>query len=103
MLSGFLDYLIVWVVTFTLVSAGAALSQQLDDALVAATVLVCFLVAWLAYPVTMETLTRGRSLGKMAAGRARCGTTRDPSRSGTRSPVGCWASSRSTCCGAFPP
>jgi uncharacterized RDD family membrane protein YckC len=67
-LSGFLDYLIVWVVTFTLVSAGAALSQQLDDALIAATLLVCFLVAWLAYPVTVETLTRGRSLGKMAAG-----------------------------------
>jgi uncharacterized RDD family membrane protein YckC len=68
MLSGFLDYLIVWVVTFTLVSAGAALSRQLDDALIAGTLLVCFLIAWLAYPVTMETLTRGRSLGKMAAG-----------------------------------
>ena len=67
-LSGFLDYLIVWVMTFTLVSAGTALSQQLDDALIAATVLVCFLVAWLVYPVTIETLTRGRSLGKMAAG-----------------------------------
>lgn len=68
MLSGFLDYLIVWVATFTLISAGAALSQQLDDALIAATMLVCFLIAWLAYPVTIETLTRGRSLGKMAAG-----------------------------------
>ena len=68
MLSGFLDYTIVWVVTFTLVSAGAALSRQLDDALVAATLLVCFLVAWLGYPITMETLTRGRSLGKMATG-----------------------------------
>jgi uncharacterized RDD family membrane protein YckC len=68
MLSGFLDYTIVWVVTFTLVSAGAALARQLDDALVAATLLVCFLAAWLGYPITMETLTRGRSLGKMAAG-----------------------------------
>ncbi len=67
-LSGFLDYTLVWVVTFTLVSAGSALSRQLDDALVAATLLVCFLVAWLGYPITMETLTRGRSLGKMAAG-----------------------------------
>jgi uncharacterized RDD family membrane protein YckC len=67
-LSGFLDYLIVWVATFTLVSAGAAMSRQLDDALVAATVLVCFLIAWLVYPITIETLTRGRSLGKMAAG-----------------------------------
>ena len=67
-LSGFLDYLIVWVATFTLVSAGAAMSRQLDDALVAATVLVCFLLAWLVYPITIETLTRGRSLGKMAAG-----------------------------------
>ena len=44
------------------------MSQQLDDALIAATVLVCFLIAWLVYPVTIETLTRGRSLGKMAAG-----------------------------------
>jgi uncharacterized RDD family membrane protein YckC len=68
MRSGFLDSLIVWVATFTLISAGAALSQQLDDALIAATMLVCFLIAWLAYPVTIETLTRGRSLGKMAAG-----------------------------------
>ena len=67
-LSGFLDYLIVWVATFTLVSAGTALSRQLDDALIAATVLVCFLTAWLVYPITIETLTRGRSLGKMAAG-----------------------------------
>lgn len=67
-LSGFLDYTIVWVVTFTLVSAGTALSRQLDDALIAATVLVFFLAAWLGYPITMETLTRGRSLGKMAAG-----------------------------------
>ena len=67
-LSGFLDYTIVWVVTFTLVSAGSALSRQLDEALVAATLLVCFLIAWLGYPITMETLTRGRSLGKMAAG-----------------------------------
>jgi uncharacterized RDD family membrane protein YckC len=67
-LSGFLDYLIVWVVTFTLVSAGTALSRQLDDALIAATLLVCFLTAWLVYPITIETLTRGRSLGKMAAG-----------------------------------
>jgi uncharacterized RDD family membrane protein YckC len=67
-LSGFLDYLIVWVVTFTLLSAGAALSQQLDQALIAATMLVCFLAAWLAYPIAIETLTRGRSLGKMATG-----------------------------------
>lgn len=68
MLSGFLDYLIVWVVTFTLASAGAALASQLDDALIASTMLVCFLAAWVGYPITMETLTRGRSLGKMAAG-----------------------------------
>lgn len=67
-LSGFLDYMIVWVVTFTLVPAGSALAGRLDDALISATLLVCFLAAWLGYPITMETLTRGRSLGKMAAG-----------------------------------
>ena len=91
MLSGFLDYLIVWVVTFTLVSSGAALSRQLDDALVAATVLVCFLVAWLAATVTIETLTRGRSLGKMAAGLR---TVRDDAGPITFRRVHPWAAGR---------
>ncbi len=67
-LSGFIDYLIVVALSFALLTAGSALARQLDDALVAAVLLVSFLLAWVAYPVAIETLTRGRSVGKMAAG-----------------------------------
>ena len=104
MLSGFLDYLIVWVVTFTLVSAGAALSQQLDDALIAATVLVCFLGRLAGVPRHHRD-PHPRSEPRQDGGRAahRAGRRADRSRSGTRSPAACWESSRSTCCGASPP
>lgn len=67
-LSGVIDYVSVWVVMLGLVSAAGALSAQLDSALVSATALVGFVVAWLVYPTTIETVTRGRSLGKLATG-----------------------------------
>ena len=67
-LSGLLDYVLVWLVTWAVVYAGESLSSQLDDALHTAVLLVCFVLAWVAYPVTIETLTRGRSVGKLAAG-----------------------------------
>jgi uncharacterized RDD family membrane protein YckC len=41
---------------------------QVDDALAAAIILVFYLAVILGYPVAFETLTRGRSLGKMALG-----------------------------------
>jgi hypothetical protein len=46
----------------------------LDEALQAAVILVSVVTLLVGYPVAMETLTRGRTLGKMAlgaAGRAR--------------------------------
>lgn len=51
----------------SLVLLGLAL-QSLDDAAGAAASLVIFVVVVLALPVTIETLTRGRSVGKLAAG-----------------------------------
>ncbi len=67
-LSGLLDYVIVWMLTLALATVGGALAGQLDDAVLSGVLLGCFLVAWLAYPVSVETLTRGRSVGKLATG-----------------------------------
>ena len=50
----------------TFIVVGVAV--QVDDALAAALVLMFFLAVILGYPVAFETLTRGRSLGKMALG-----------------------------------
>ena len=41
---------------------------QVDDALAGAIILVFYLAVILGYPVAFETLSRGRSLGKMALG-----------------------------------
>ena len=68
MLSGLIDYVIVWVIAFGLAFAGAALAAQLDSALASAVSLIGLVLAWVAYPVTVETLTRGRSVGKLAVG-----------------------------------
>lgn len=48
------------------ITAGAL--GGLDDALAAALVLVLTLAVFIGYPVTLEALTRGRSVGKLAMG-----------------------------------
>jgi uncharacterized RDD family membrane protein YckC len=61
----------VMVMAFGLVLALAAATGALstDDVALTATVgLVITLVVFVVYPVTLETLTRGRSLGKLALG-----------------------------------
>ncbi|MDQ1643350.1 MAG: hypothetical protein QOJ90_2701 [Actinomycetota bacterium] len=50
----------------TFVVAGVAGGS--DESLAAALTLVFVVGVWLGYPVTFETLTRGRSLGKLAMG-----------------------------------
>ncbi len=63
--------LAVMAAAFLLLLAVAAVSGALgtyDNALTAAVGLVLTLTVFVAYPVTIETLTRGRSLGKMALG-----------------------------------
>lgn len=67
-LSGIIDYLIVMALVFGLSMAATVLTAQLDDALGAAVMLLAVVAAYVGYPVTMETLTRGRTVGKMAVG-----------------------------------
>ena len=61
--------LAVMLTAFLLVVAiTAGVLGGLDDALAAALVLVLTLAVFIGYPVTLETLTRGRSVGKLAMG-----------------------------------
>ena len=47
---------------------GVLAGLSIDKTLQAALLLALFVVVFVGYPVTMETLTRGRSLGKLALG-----------------------------------
>lgn len=62
--------LVAMVVAFVVLIAiaGGALGSGIDDALGAAVGLVLVLVVFVGYPVTVETLTRGRSVGKIVLG-----------------------------------
>lgn len=55
---------LLWVAAFAVLPA----ATMLDDAGVGALLLVTTLACLLGLPVTVETVTRGRSLGKLAAG-----------------------------------
>ena len=57
--------IVVWIAL--LIGLGLGLTG-LDGAAVAAATIVLFVTVLLGIPVTVETLTRGRSLGKLAAG-----------------------------------
>jgi uncharacterized RDD family membrane protein YckC len=48
--------------------AGWLLSGRVDEALAAAVFIAVLVVCFIGLPVTMETLTRGRSVGKLALG-----------------------------------
>lgn len=67
-LSGLLDYVIVMTLAYLLLTLAVMLSAHFDDAVVAASTLLATVAAMVGYPVTIETLTRGRSVGKIAAG-----------------------------------
>jgi uncharacterized RDD family membrane protein YckC len=63
-----LDLVIILVVAWTAVILVVSLSFALDDAASAALLLVTEVMILVGIPVTVETLTRGRSVGKLAAG-----------------------------------
>ncbi|MBK8468817.1 MAG: RDD family protein [Actinomycetales bacterium] len=67
-LSGLLDLVIVQTLAGALIVFASFLSASLDEALAAALVLVASLAALLGYPTAMLTLTRGRTIGKLATG-----------------------------------
>ncbi|WP_418957382.1 RDD family protein [Streptomyces tritici] len=67
-LAVFIDLVVVWV-AYLLVSVGLAVAtSSLDDAAQTAMAIASFLLVLVGAPIAVETLTRGRSLGKLACG-----------------------------------
>ena len=67
-LSGFLDLLIAGVALWVGLFVAALMTQNADDAIIGVAMTVLVALVSVALPTTMETLTRGRSVGKLATG-----------------------------------
>lgn len=81
---------------FVLVSIGLALATaSLDDAAFAAVSVAAFLLVLVGGPIAVETLSHGRSLGKLACGLRVVRDDGGRSGSGMRWCAGRWGSSRS--------
>jgi uncharacterized RDD family membrane protein YckC len=63
-----IDFIVLFVVAFVFVMIIGALAPELDQALGAALTLTFGVALLVGVPVGVETLTRGRSLGKLALG-----------------------------------
>jgi uncharacterized RDD family membrane protein YckC len=63
-----LDTLVLVIAAVVLFVTTAVVAGSLDDAAESALALTCLVGLLIGVPVTVETLTRGRSLGKLAAG-----------------------------------
>lgn len=68
MVSGLIDVVVTTVLLVALVLGLVIAALQTDGALVQVALLAAVIVSWLVFPTTLETLTRGRSLGKLAMG-----------------------------------
>jgi len=79
-----LDLLVMVVVFVALLTTVLYAGTGFDTALGAAVILAIVAGVFVVYPVTLETLTRGRSIGKLALGLRVVGPTAAPSGSGTR-------------------
>jgi uncharacterized RDD family membrane protein YckC len=66
--SGLIDVLVTVALLVALVVALAIAAIRTDDALLEVAMLASVIVALLVFPTAVETLTRGRSLGKLAFG-----------------------------------
>ena len=67
-LAGILDLILVQILGYVVLIAGALLSAQLDDALGAAISVLLMVGVLVGYPTALLTMTRGKSVGKLAAG-----------------------------------
>ncbi|MGW7418032.1 RDD family protein [Streptomyces sp. NPDC054863] len=63
-----IDMAVVWSVYLGVTLALTLATASLDDAAVAAIMVASFLLVLVGAPIAVETLTRGRSLGKLACG-----------------------------------
>lgn len=68
MASGMLDVLATFVLLIALLIGLLIAAARTDEALAHVATLAAVIVALIVYPTAMETLTRGRSLGKLAFG-----------------------------------
>jgi len=68
LVAALLDGLLQWVALLGLIMAVGAVASTGNEAQTAATLIVVYVLVGLGYPVVMETLLRGRTLGKMALG-----------------------------------
>lgn len=68
LLAALLDFLLQFAAFFVASELAGLVLAGVDEALGAALFIVLIVVIFVGYPVTMETLTRGRTLGKMALG-----------------------------------
>lgn len=68
LIAGGLDLALQFGVLWLLVIVGTAVLSGSDGAIAAALAITLVVAVLIGYPVTMETLTRGRTLGKMAMG-----------------------------------
>jgi uncharacterized RDD family membrane protein YckC len=66
--SGVIDLVVQGIGLFVVLVVVSKVALSLDDAAGAALGLVCGVAVIVGYPLVMETLTRGRTLGKMAMG-----------------------------------
>ena len=67
-LSGFLDVTITVLVLFAGMVVVPMVTQGADDAIVSVAMTVLIVLVFVVLPTTLETLTRGRSVGKFATG-----------------------------------
>jgi len=65
-LSGFLDLFIAVVALWAGLLVAGLITQNSDDAIVGVAMTVLLVVVSVVLPTTLETLTRGRSVGKLA-------------------------------------
>lgn len=63
-----IDFALMGAAFAVLLAAGVGLVGHTDDATASALVIVAMLLIFLGYPLTMETLLRGRTVGKMTMG-----------------------------------
>ena len=66
--SGLIDVAVTVVVAFVVVFALGVASARLDGALQHVAIVLAMILVFLVVPTTVETLTRGKSLGKLALG-----------------------------------
>ena len=66
--SGLIDAVVTMILFVAAVFVLVVAALQTDEALIMASFVATMIVVFLLYPATLETLTRGKSLGKLACG-----------------------------------